>query len=137
LTENRQFLMLILYAAVSMAAVEVWHAHEEVFAGFSIKRFGDVLLVASLVIVALKIQFRRIGELFLTTADFLTLALCVFISVAAQQNSLGMDINGTLLRAVIGILIVRTLCSHNLSYYRMVAWGLFAFLGTVVIMGVI
>ena len=127
--------MLVLYVVIGMAAMEVWHADEVLFAGFTVKRCGDILLAAAAVIVILKIQFRRSGEFFLSTADYLTLAICVFLSIAAQQNALGFNLNGVMFRAMIAILVLRTLCSRDVSNYRQAAWSLFGFLALVVVVG--
>ncbi len=129
--------MLVLYVVVGMASMEIWHANEELIAGLSVKRCGDILLIAGSVIVLLKIQFRHIGEFFLSTADYLTLAICVFFSIAAQQNALGFNLNGVMLRTMIAILILRTLCSRNVLYCRWAAWSLFVFLALVVVFGLI
>ena len=137
LTDDRQFLMLALYVAVGLATVEVWHAEDVLFAGFSIKRAGDVLLAVAGIIVLLKIQFRRVGDLFLSSADYLTLAVCVLLSIASQQNALGFNMNGVLFRTVIVILVVRTLCSRSFPYYKLTAWASFLFLAVVSVLGLI
>lgn len=133
LTENRQFLMLVLYVAIGMATLAVWHAEQPLLAGVSIKRYGDLLLAAAGLIVICKVQFRRPGEFFLSTADYLTLAVCVFLAIAAQQNSLGFNLHGPLFRAVVAIMAVRTLCSRSPEYYRLTAWSVFVFLGAVIV----
>jgi hypothetical protein len=117
--------------------MEVWHADQVLFAGLTIKRVGDVLLVVACIIVFLKIQFRRDGEFFLSTADFLTLAVCIFLSIASQHNALGINLTGPLLRAVIAMLMVRTLCARHLPYLRPVAGIAFVFLALVSIVGLV
>jgi UDP-GlcNAc:undecaprenyl-phosphate GlcNAc-1-phosphate transferase len=137
LTESRQFLMLILYVAVGMAALEVWHADQPIFADLSIKRAGDILLALAGLIVIFKIQFRRAGDFFLSSADYLALAVCIFLSIASQKNALGFDLNGPLFRTVVAIMVVRTLCSRDLPTYRLVAWAFFGFLALVSVLGLI
>ena len=94
----------------------------------SVKRVGDVLLAVSGVLVALKVTFRRDGEFFLTTADYLTLALCVFFAISSQHNALGFDLNGPLFRGVVAVVVLRTLCSRSQPFYRHVAIMLGLFL---------
>jgi UDP-GlcNAc:undecaprenyl-phosphate GlcNAc-1-phosphate transferase len=137
LSESRQFLRLFIYAAVGVATMEVWHDDQMLFAGLSIKRVGDILLAAAGLIVILKIQFRRDGEFFLSTADYLALSVCVFLSIASQHNALGFNLTGPLLRAVIAMLMVQTLCSRQLTYLRPVAGITFVFLALVTVVGLI
>ena len=137
LSESRQFLRLFIYVAVGAAAMEVWHADQVIFAGLTIKRVGDILLVVAIIIVFFKIQFRRDGEFFLSTADFLALAICIFLSIASQHNALGINLTGPLLRAVIVMLMVRTLCARHLPYLRPVAGVAFVFLALVSIVGLV
>jgi UDP-GlcNAc:undecaprenyl-phosphate GlcNAc-1-phosphate transferase len=137
LSDSRQFLRLLIYVAVGTAATEVWHADQVIYAGLSIKRVGDILLAVAALIVIFKIQFRRVGEFFLSTADFLALAVCIFLSIASQHNALGINLNGPLLRAVIAMLMVRTLCSSTLPYIRPVAMAAFVFLAVVTVLGLI
>ncbi len=135
LTESRSFLMLVLYVVFGMASVEVYHADEVVFAGFSIKRCGDILLAVATFIVIFKLQFRRIGELFLSTADYLTLAACVFLAIAVQQNVFNFNLTGALFRAMVAILAVRTVCSYSAHYYRLIAMPSFVFLVFAAVLG--
>lgn len=134
--DNRQFVILIIYVTVSLATLEVWHADNLLLSTVSIKRLGDVLLGIASLIVVLKLIFRREGELYLTTADYLTLAICIFLSIASQQNALGFNLNGPLLRAMIGIFIVRTLCSRKLPYFQLTGWLSMGFLALVGLIGV-
>lgn len=137
LSGARQFLRLFIYFAVGTAAIEVWQADQIVFAGLSIKHMGDILLAVAGIIVVFKIQFRRDGEFFLSTADYLALAVCVFLSIASQHNALGINLTGPLSRAVVAMLMVRTLCSRTLPYIRPVAGVAFAFLALVTVIGLI
>ncbi|MBE0576177.1 MAG: undecaprenyl/decaprenyl-phosphate alpha-N-acetylglucosaminyl 1-phosphate transferase [Desulfuromonadales bacterium] len=135
LNESRSFLMLVLYVVFGMASVEVCNADDVVFAGFSIKRCGDILLAVAALIVIFKLQFRRIGELFLSTADYLALTVCVFLAIAVQQNIFDFNLNATLLRTLVAILAVRTLCSNSAHYYRLLAMSSFMFLAFAAVFG--
>jgi UDP-GlcNAc:undecaprenyl-phosphate GlcNAc-1-phosphate transferase len=135
LTETRQFLMLVIYVAIGMAALEVWHADQPLFAEVSIKRAGDILLAVAGILVIFKIQFRKDNDFFLSSADYLTLAVCIFLSIASQQNALGFNLNGPLFRTVVAIMMVRTLCSRGLPSYKLVAGAMFLFLFFISIVG--
>lgn len=135
ITRSRNFLMLVLYVVFGMASVEVFHAEEVIFAGFSIKRCGDILLAMTALIVIFKIQFRRVGEFFLSTADYLTLSVCVVLAIAVEQNVFDFSLTGTLLRTIVTILAVRTLCSCSTHHYRLLAMSSFVFLAFAAVFG--
>ncbi len=137
ITDNRQFLMLILYIGIGIAAQEVWSADQPIFNELSVKRVGDILLAVAGMIVVFKVQFRRPGEFFLSSADYLALAFCVFLSIASQHGALGVNLNGPLVRTVVAIMAVRTLCSRGMSSYRLVAWSVFLFLAVASVVGFI
>ena len=137
INESRHFLMLVLYIVISMASLEVWHANEVVIAGLSIKHIGDALLLVAGIIVALKLQFRRPNEFFLSTVDYLVLAVCLFLSIVAQQHTLGFNLIGPLSRAMVAFLVVRTLCSQSIDYYRITAVSLFMFLAFATVWGLV
>ena len=112
-SDNRQFLMLVIYATFGLIATQTWYMDQPIIAELSLKRCGDVLLGAAGVLAVIKIQFRRIGELFLTTADYLVLAVCIFLAIASQQAVLGFNINGPLFRTVVGIVAIRTIATQD------------------------
>jgi UDP-GlcNAc:undecaprenyl-phosphate GlcNAc-1-phosphate transferase len=136
LTDNRQFLMLVVYATFGLAATQVWSADFEMFGGLTFKRCGDFLLGAAGLMAMLKILFRREGEFFLTTADYLALAACIFMAIASQQAVLGYNINGPLFRTVLGIVALRTIVSREEKVQRVVIGCSAVFLLVVVMIGI-
>jgi hypothetical protein len=134
-SDNRQFLMLVVYATFGLIATQTWYMEQPIIAGISLKRCGDILLGAAGVLAVIKIQFRRIGELFLTTADYLVLAVCIFLAIASQQAVLGFNINGPLFRTVVGIVAVRTLAAHDQMVQRTVIFCCVLLLLVVSVMG--
>ncbi|MCM2265860.1 MAG: undecaprenyl/decaprenyl-phosphate alpha-N-acetylglucosaminyl 1-phosphate transferase [Desulfuromonadales bacterium] len=111
--------LLVVYAAACLLAFVIWQQGESVWFGVSPKRFGDGLLLAAALLVGTKIFFRRAGEFFLGTADFLSLGLMIFLAIAAQQpNLLGISIGGPLLRAILLVLAARTVASRGPAYRR-------------------
>ncbi len=133
-TEGRHFLMLVLYVVIGMASMVTWHGDEVLLAGLSVKNCGDILLALAALIVIFKLQFRLPSEFFLSTIDYLTLAICIFIAISAKQQALGFELNSGLLRTIVAILVVRTLCSRSNDYYRKVTMLSFAFLVCVVLL---
>ena len=126
--DDRQFLLLIVYATFGMAATQVWASQETFLGILTVKRCGDLVLGSAGVLVLIRLLLRRSGEFVLSTADFLVLAVCIFLAVASQKELLGYSINGPLFRTVLGILAVRTLASDNPRTQRMVIGAGFAIL---------
>jgi len=134
-SDNRQFLMLIVYATFGLIATQIWHMDLPIIAEISLKRCGDVLLGAAGVLAVIKILFRRVGELFLTTADYLVLAVCIFLAIASQQAVLGYNINGPLFRTVVGVIALRTIATRDQLVQRTVLYRCFVALLVVSAMG--
>lgn len=112
--------LLLVYAAACLLAFVLWRQGESVWFGVSPKRLGDGLLLVAVLLVGTKLLFRRAGEFFLGTADFLALSLMIFLSIAAQQpNLLGIAINGPLLRAILLVLAARTIASRGPASRRL------------------
>ncbi len=120
LTDNRQFLMLVVYAAAGMAATEVWHAGETLAGSVTVKRAGDILLGTAGVLALLKIQFRRNNEFFLSSADFLALAVIIFLAIGTEYSLLGLQMNGPLLRSLVAIVAIRVIAFRSVRYRRTV-----------------
>jgi hypothetical protein len=131
-----EFQLLLVYATACLLAFTVWSQVTEIIPGMAVKRLGDALLLAAAPLVALKLLFRRAGEFFLGTADFLALALMVFLAIAAQQPAfLGMSLGGPVLRAILIMLAARTVASRGPASHRLlvnlslVLSGVFALAG--------
>ena len=135
LTDNRQFLMLVVYTAFGLAATQVWVAEVPMFGDMTIKRLGDLLLGCAGVLAVIKIQFRRKGEFYLTTADYLALAVCIFMAITSQQMLLGYNINGPLFRTVIGIVALRSIVAKGQLTQQVVLWSGVVFLFVVTVSG--
>jgi UDP-GlcNAc:undecaprenyl-phosphate GlcNAc-1-phosphate transferase len=108
-----EFMLLLVYAAAALAAFDVWRFDQAAIYGLSVKRLGDGLLLVVSVFVVLKLFFRRPGEFFLATADFLALTLVAFLAIASQQPTLKLAIGGPLFRAILLMLAVRTIASRG------------------------
>lgn len=137
LTDSRQFLLLVVYVTIGLATVEVWHFNQPLFGGLTVKRAGDILLGCASVLAILKIQFRRTDELFLSTADYLVLAVCIFLAVSAQGAMNGFDPNGALFRTVLAIITVRTIVTSNPLIQKVTFFATFAYLALVTVVGLV
>jgi UDP-GlcNAc:undecaprenyl-phosphate GlcNAc-1-phosphate transferase len=128
LDEDRRFLMLLLYAAAGVAAVEIWGNETLLFADLSVKRFGDVLLGLCGLIVLAKLQFSQLRDFELSSADYLTIAVCVFLVIVTQQASLGIHLDGALFRTIVLILAIRTYCHGRVKRVERVSVSMALFL---------
>lgn len=134
-TKERHSLVLVAYVAAGMAAVEVWHASTPLIGALSVKQSGDVLLGVAGLIAIFKIQFKKIGEFFLTTSDFLALGVCLLLAIAAQQKILNFELYGALFRTILLILAIRTIAFRNRLEQTLVISGSLGFLVLVVVVG--
>jgi UDP-GlcNAc:undecaprenyl-phosphate GlcNAc-1-phosphate transferase len=122
--DSGEFQMLLVYACACLLAFVVWRRGEELLLGLSPKRLGDALLLAAALLVGLKLLFRRVGEFFLGSADFLALALMIFLAIAAQQPQLlGVSLGGPLMRAILLMLAARTIGSRGPASRRVLING--------------
>jgi UDP-GlcNAc:undecaprenyl-phosphate GlcNAc-1-phosphate transferase len=137
LSEERQFLLLIVYCAAGMGAVEVWHTDSPLLGGFTVKDCGDTLLGVASLIAILKIQFRKFGEFFFSSADFLALGICILIMVATQQKIFDVNMYGALFRAILALLAIRCIAFRSRMEQNLVVGGALGFLGLVVIVGIL
>lgn len=130
------FLLLLVYAAACLLAFVVWNQAETTVLGLSPKRLGDALLLTAALLVGLKLLFRRAGEFFLGTADFLALALMIFLAIAAHQpNVFGVNLGGPLLRAILLVLVARTIASRGPASRRMLITCTLVFLAVFALAG--
>jgi hypothetical protein len=133
---NGDFQLLLVYAAACLLAFIIWKQEGAVVAGISPKRIGDALLGSLALLVFVKILFRRPGEFFLGTVDFLALALLIFLSIASQQARLiGISIGGPLLRAILLMLATRTIASRGPAYRRLLIYSTLLVLAVVAVSG--
>jgi len=131
-----EFQLLLVYATACMAAFDVWKFDQQLLLSFSVKRLGDGLLLLASLFVTAKLVFRRPGEFFLATSDYLALTLMAFLAVASEQSHLlGVSIAGPLLRAILVMLAARTIASRGPASRRvlinasMLLLGVFALSG--------
>ena len=136
LSAERQFLMLIVYCAAGMAAVEVWHAKTPLLGALSVKQCGDALIGVAALVAVFKIQFRKFGEFYLSTADFLALGICILFLVATQQRILSFEMNGALFRTILVLLAIRCVAFRSKFEQNLIVGGAMGFMLLVVVVGV-
>ncbi|MDT8441718.1 MAG: MraY family glycosyltransferase [Desulfuromonadales bacterium] len=135
--DDRQFILLIAYAAFAMLATQLWTAELAFAGGLTFKRAGDILLGTAGSLAALRLLFRQAGDFALTSADSLVLAICIFLAIASQQELLGYSINGPLFRTVVGVVVIRTLLGGRQTTRPQVVWAAFALLAIIALVGLL
>lgn len=128
LSDNRQFLMLVVYVVAGIAAFEVWHADQVLLQNLTVRRLGDVLIGTAGVMALLKLQFRRDNEYFLSSADFLALGVIVFLVIGTEQHFLGLNMGGPLLRVLVALLVVRSIAFRSVRFRNSVIGAALGFL---------
>jgi UDP-GlcNAc:undecaprenyl-phosphate GlcNAc-1-phosphate transferase len=134
--DGSEFPLLMVYAAACLLAFVIWQQGEAGVFGLSFKRYGDGLLLVMALLVGLKLLFRRINEFFLGTADFLALALMIFLVIAAQQpRLLGISLGGPMVRAILLMLAARTISSRGPAFRRLLINGSLVVLAVLAVAG--
>ncbi len=132
-----EFQMLVVYAAGCLAAFDIWSFDHPVILDLSAKRCGDILLVLSCLIVALKLFFRRAGDLFLSSTDYLALTLMVFLIISSRQMLFGGDLGGPLLRAILLMFAARIFASHGPAFRKLLVKGTLVLLAVFALSGLV
>lgn len=113
------FLPLLAYATACLLAYTLWHhCPQDTLPGYP---FGllDLSLIAGVALVALKLLFRRPGEFFLGSADFLALVLMIFLLVLAEQPRFEVfGFHCVLQRAIPLVLVIRVLTARSAAACR-------------------
>ena len=123
-----EFMLLVVYFVGFIAAYQVWSTADLTLFGLSLKRCGDLLLMLIALLVVLKLVVHRPGEFYLSTPDYLVLGLCIFFAVASGEAVLDLNLTGPLLRAVIVMVALRTVVTHNSVNHRYAVLGSLALL---------
>ena len=131
------FLLLVVYAATGIAAFEVWSGHHTSIGATNVREVGDVLIGMVALLAGIKFTFRKPGEYFLSTPDFLVLVLCVTMAVASHTSSLIFDVNAPLFRFVLLLFGVRTVLTRQGNTHFVVSNAVLGFLLLVVGIGFI
>jgi UDP-GlcNAc:undecaprenyl-phosphate GlcNAc-1-phosphate transferase len=132
-----EFQLLLVYGVSCLAAFVVWSNGDATAFGLSHKRLGDALLLGTLLLAVLKLLFRRSGEFFLSTSDYLVMVVMVFLLLAAYQNEfIGFDFGGPLLRAIMLMFSIRTFAVKGNSARRLIVNTSLVLVGIFTLVGV-
>lgn len=133
---NREFQLLIVYAAACLVAFVVWKKGDVVLAGVSAHRIADLLLFVAVGVLGIMMFFRRNGEFSLNCPDFLVLTLMVFLLVATWHPKLfDLHLNGLLLHAILLTLAVRAVASRSTGSHRLLVNATLALLAIFALSG--
>ncbi len=96
-----------------------------------------MLLGAATLIAVFKFQFRRNGDLFLSTSDYLALGVCVLFAIAIQQKAFQVELNGVLFRSVAALLAVRCIAYRRRIEQNQIIGACLIFMALTVVVGLL
>lgn len=106
--KNDFLLAMLFLASLVIAFVGEMNGKRTVLEGMSLDRLGEMILLPMAVLVSLRLLFRRAGEFFLNTADFLVLAISIVLAVVLPQIDREGIFTAALPKGVILFLAVKT-----------------------------
>ena len=99
---SNQFLLAMYYgAAMVITYIEAYFGNRDFFPTFPLRESGDLLLLGMGLVSWLRFTFRREGEFYLTSLDYLLLGLSIFLAVVAPQVTAIINLTGVLVRGII------------------------------------
>ena len=110
---DKQFSVLIVYAATALAAYEIWSAADPLVFGLSVKIIGDLLIGLMVILSCIKFALRKPHEFFLTTVDYLVLSVCVTVAVSSHAGAFSFSFAGPLLRFLLLSFVIRTVLTRK------------------------
>jgi UDP-GlcNAc:undecaprenyl-phosphate GlcNAc-1-phosphate transferase len=131
---GNQFLLSMYYGASMVITFVVTRFGSMGFpSGLALRQWGDLLLTGMALLTVLRFSFRKQGEFYLTSLDYLLLGLSIFLAVVAPQVSGIVNLTGVLVRGIILFTAFKVIAVQEKQATRLMAW---AILGTLLVMGV-
>jgi hypothetical protein len=116
------FLLAMYYGVAIIMAYAMNHlSHTELVPGISISIFRDILPVCMAVFALLRYMFRRKGEFFLTSIDYLLLGLSLFLVVVAPQVTTFINLNEVLVHGIILFIAMKMIAEQGKLHARTMA----------------
>jgi UDP-GlcNAc:undecaprenyl-phosphate/decaprenyl-phosphate GlcNAc-1-phosphate transferase len=128
---NRFLLSMYYGAAIVITCVVASFSSQDFLSGLSPKQCGDILLSGMVVLIVLRFIFRRPGEFYLTSLDYLLLGLTIFLAVVTPQMTLFINLTGVLVRGIILFIALKVATEKGTRAPRLVA---LAIMGTLLVM---
>lgn len=130
---NRFLLSTYYGAAMVITYVEAHFGGLEFPPGLALRRWGDLLLLGMVFLTLLRFAFRKPGEFYLTSLDYLLLGLTLFLAVVAPQMTGVINLTGVLVRGIILFTAFKVIAVRKKQATRLMAW---AILGVLLVMAV-
>lgn len=99
--------------------------------GLSLRQWGDLLLLGMGMLTFLRFFFRRVGEFYLTSLDYLLVGLTLFLALVAPQLTGFVNLQGTLVRGILFFVALKVIVVEGKVPARRMS---FAILGVLLVM---
>jgi UDP-GlcNAc:undecaprenyl-phosphate/decaprenyl-phosphate GlcNAc-1-phosphate transferase len=131
---GNQFLLSMYYgAALVITFVVTRFGGMEFPPGHALRQWGELLLIGMALMTALRFIFRRPGEFYLTSLDYLLLGLTLFLAVVAPQITGVINLTGVLVRGIILFIAIKMVAEQGKRPARLMAYSI---LGALLVMTV-
>jgi UDP-GlcNAc:undecaprenyl-phosphate GlcNAc-1-phosphate transferase len=119
---SNQYLLAMQYGAgMVIAFVVTRFGGMGVPGGLSLGQWGDILLIAMGLLTCIRFIFRRKGEFYLTSLDYLLVGLTLVFTMAAPQLSGILNLQGVLVRGIIFIATMKAVTLQGNGVSRRMA----------------
>jgi UDP-GlcNAc:undecaprenyl-phosphate GlcNAc-1-phosphate transferase len=110
---SRLLLALLYLAGLSVVFAAERQGGGELLPGVSLSRANDLIFAVMLLLVTVKVLFRRHGEFFVTSAEVTAFVVSIFLAVALSQGGEFPHFAGVLLRGGILFVAIKTIVSRD------------------------
>jgi UDP-GlcNAc:undecaprenyl-phosphate GlcNAc-1-phosphate transferase len=133
---GNRFLLSTYYGAAMVITYVVAHFGGQEFPpGLALRQWGDLLLLGMVFLTVLRFTFRRPGEFYLTSLDYLLLGLTVFLAVVAPQMTGVINLTGVLVRGIILFIAFKVMAEQGKQAARFMAWAILCVLLVMAVRG--
>lgn len=134
---NHFVLAMLYFVSLMVAAVLVRHGRIETLPGWSAKRISDSLLLGLVAIVSLRFLFRKPGEFFLASVDYLFLCVSVFLVIVAPQVDPSRQLTSILARGIVLFVGLKVAVAKGKRQAMILGCGMLAVLAIIAVEGYI
>jgi hypothetical protein len=100
-----------------------------------LKQLGDYLLLGMAFLTMLRITFRRRGEFYLTSLDYLLLGVSLFLAVMVPQISGEIVLTGVLVRGIVFYSALKLVAIQGKQDARRIAFAILSAMLVMVVVG--
>jgi UDP-GlcNAc:undecaprenyl-phosphate GlcNAc-1-phosphate transferase len=108
------FLRAILFFGILVVAfVAQLNADQIIVGELSLRHLNNLLFMSLTVLVALRVVFRRPGELFFTTVDYLVIGMAIFFTIFLPQIDTNGNLSTALPKAIVLFLAIKLIAMQG------------------------